>query len=994
MAFGDVIGTAFTGAGNSVTATNATISGSATVAVGDLVYVFFAQQTALTATAANDNLGNTYTALTSLLSGTACSGKAFYTIVTNAGTISATSITVSATASSANWSIVAGAFRGPFTATPLDANPTPISTDITSPFTTGLTGTLSQADELILAWISKTDNIAIVATSPMTLVVSNPSQTVLYAGLAKKVVAATTSTSADFTSASNPGACVLGITSFEKGTIAALPVGEVAVGFPLTPPVSGLWRSLRTWTTPYNLNLYRAVPPFSQDYWPLPIAPVYVNDLRTWISSPPRIFAPVITYMPGSVFDWGIVADIREPRTWIAVNLIQPPAPQDQPMPSIVVDWGLDFITSFRPSDIQRNISVLAAPLVSNPFKQNEWPLLRDHAQPLRGWTWNYNQNLIGKDKLPAGEIVTDLPPRPPQQPTLIFTASYNKNLIAQDKLPAGAEVTDLPPREPLRASDLRTWANVTSRALLSAPVIKPFVQYDWPLNFGPRQPAQSFTGSYNANLIGKDSLPFRQRDWALPAQPYRQAITWTQTRFFGVPVAPQEFMPGLVFDWGTPRSVERDISLLTWISPVIELEFQFRAPLFAFRQTPVPFSPWAPLRNIALLAPSVAAPFKQTNWPLPQRAEQPVSIFTVSYNKNLIGQDKLPTGAEITDLPPQPALSAIQLRTWINTTALALITAPLPKPFAQYDWPLNFGPLQPIQIFAASYNKNLIGQDKLPIGEIVSDLPPRQAQQPTQVTTDKYNPNLIGKDKLPNGAEVTELPPQPVLSASQLRTWIQSVNVALISVPPLRPFNQYDWPINTGPQQSVQVFTASYNRNLIGKDQLPAGEAITDLPATQRLALQTWISAVNLALTKTVALPFNQTDWPLPVISPVAAKTFTGSYNLNLIGKDKLPFRQHDWPIWRDHQRSPPSYTAFYNRNLIAKDKLPFSQQYWPLTPDNRRLSDWLQATNPNLFVPPPIFPPRTKHSMRLESLYHPDARPGAPQSIRSNVQNPNTTR
>ena len=59
MAFGGLKGT-LTGAGNSVT-NPSVLSGSVSVAVGDLVFGVFGQQTALTATATiTDNLGNTY----------------------------------------------------------------------------------------------------------------------------------------------------------------------------------------------------------------------------------------------------------------------------------------------------------------------------------------------------------------------------------------------------------------------------------------------------------------------------------------------------------------------------------------------------------------------------------------------------------------------------------------------------------------------------------------------------------------------------------------------------------------------------------------------------------------------------------------------------------------------------------------------------------------------------------------------------------------------
>ena len=63
MAFGTLKGT-LTFASNNTGATNA-LTGSVSIAVGDLVYVHFAEQTNVTATGATDNLGNTYSKLLS-----------------------------------------------------------------------------------------------------------------------------------------------------------------------------------------------------------------------------------------------------------------------------------------------------------------------------------------------------------------------------------------------------------------------------------------------------------------------------------------------------------------------------------------------------------------------------------------------------------------------------------------------------------------------------------------------------------------------------------------------------------------------------------------------------------------------------------------------------------------------------------------------------------------------------------------------------------------
>src|SRR5687767_1058080 len=119
MAFGDVLGT-FSVAANSITnPTDAT--GTATVAVGDLVYCVLVQQTALTVTAVTDNLGNTYTATNAGNDAGAVTARAFYSRVTVGGSL--TTLSAAATASANNVVFIGVAFQGPFIAPPIDANP-------------------------------------------------------------------------------------------------------------------------------------------------------------------------------------------------------------------------------------------------------------------------------------------------------------------------------------------------------------------------------------------------------------------------------------------------------------------------------------------------------------------------------------------------------------------------------------------------------------------------------------------------------------------------------------------------------------------------------------------------------------------------------------------------------------------------------------------------------------------------------------------------------
>src|SRR6516164_9195889 len=106
---------------------------------------------------------------------------------------------------------------------------------------------------------------------------------------------------------------------------------------------------------------------------------------------------------------------------------------------------------------------------------------------------------------------------------------------------------------------------------------------------------------------------------------------------------------------------------------------------------------------------------------------------WTWSYNLNLIGQDRLPTGEQIFDLVPSQKFppEQVQLHSW--------------------RW---------------SYNLNLIGKDRMLVGEQVYDLTPSQ-RPPEQIQLHawqwSYNLNLIGKDRMAAGEQLYDRPTLPI---------------------------------------------------------------------------------------------------------------------------------------------------------------------------------------------------------------------------------------
>jgi hypothetical protein len=222
VAFGALKGTLQL-AVNSV-ANPTTAAGSVAVVVGDLVFAVLHEQATLTSTGATDNLGNTYTPVNAGSDAGAATSRAYYSRVTNAGTL--TGVSIAATASTNNAVAVAAVIEGPFATSPLDANPANITNDTSSPYTCPATGTLAQASEVVMCWFTHASGGgALTATSPNLLAVSLATQTILTGAIGYQVVSATTSVAPAWTAAAVPTTDVLGTASFK----AASPTGTGAL---------------------------------------------------------------------------------------------------------------------------------------------------------------------------------------------------------------------------------------------------------------------------------------------------------------------------------------------------------------------------------------------------------------------------------------------------------------------------------------------------------------------------------------------------------------------------------------------------------------------------------------------------------------------------------------------------------------------------------------------------------------------------------------------
>ena len=393
-----------------------------------------------------------------------------------------------------------------------------------------------------------------------------------------------------------------------------------------------------------------------------------------------------------------------------------------------------------------------------------------------------------------------------------------------------------------------------------------------------PANAFQSWTYSYNLNLIGQDRFPTGEQFWERPTLPIPPAAaTWIQTQFPVLLMQPPG-QPVVGFDW-----------------------------------------------------------FDLPPGQVPYRIDQ---TWTYSYNLNLIGQDQLPTGEAIFELPPRDHPRLQDVRTWLQaTTALTLAPPPVIRPVVQSDWPLPQAPARLDQFWSETFQqtpppavtyilrgiwRSLPDQPPLPLQQ-QSAFPNYLVLQPPVVTyiirqsdwpiptaparidqtwTRSYNLNLIGQDKLPSGEQTTELPPRDHQRLQDLRTWIDQTKLALITAPPdlTKQVHIFDYPNPRGAEPDWRrSWEFSYNKNLIGQDQLPFRQ--TDWPLTRSAVDRAgeWIQQTALVLTA-VQRPVVQSDWPNP-IQPFRDQTPAWVLPLNiglLAPQPLLPplfMRNQDWP-------------------------------------------------------------------------------------------------
>jgi hypothetical protein len=302
---------------------------------------------------------------------------------------------------------------------------------------------------------------------------------------------------------------------------------------------------------------------------------------------------------------------------------------------------------------------------------------------------------------------------------------------------------------------------------------------------------------------------------------------------------------------------------------PFVDTTLEPRAPHFSPPRTPQWFSYDIP-PNLVVLS-SMAAPVNQYDWPNPRAPAEPATrTWTWSYNLNLIGQDALPVGDQVTALPPRGADPPNQ--SYFLPLNLNLVPPPFVDTTLEVRAP-HFSPPRAPLTFSYDIATNLTvllatsAPTKLLAGQQVFDLPLAQLiARPIEQTWTWRQVGMLGQDKLPVGAELTDLPPR---AAARFQddygwTWRQVGMLGQDKLPV--GAQRYELPLAQLIARPIEQTWTWRQVDKLGKDQLPVGAELTDLPpkATPRAPYYgtEWRQVDKLGLDQ---FPFNQYDWPNP---------------------------------------------------------------------------------------------------------------------------------
>lgn len=309
-----------------------------------------------------------------------------------------------------------------------------------------------------------------------------------------------------------------------------------------------------TWTQ-FGPNFLTVVVPFNQTDWPVPRTSVYMNQLRTHLSSA-NLGTDTFFGLAGAPnFDWPLAkVPTRLDCTWVQglsaplQTTIQLRVPTQYTIRSAPRLPDYTWLQGFNPN----YLSAL-------PLNQYDWPIPRAqvHHIQLRTHLNIRQQGLTDTFFGLGGAPNFDWPN--PRAPTYHVQLRTHLNIRQQGLADtffglAGNPNFDWPlPKTPPRPNFGFTRGDPNYIV-----VAFPRNQYDWPIPRGALYPAQmrTHTDKYFPGLIGKDKLPFQNYDWPNPRAPVytislRVLINTTPSAIPLPPIPPGNFRLPLFLNEG-----------------------------------------------------------------------------------------------------------------------------------------------------------------------------------------------------------------------------------------------------------------------------------------------------------------------------------------------------------------------------------------------------------------------------------------------------------
>lgn len=532
------------------------------------------------------------------------------------------------------------------------------------------------------------------------------------------------------------------------------------------------------------------------------------------------------------------------------------------------------------------------------PFVGQHTELPRQQPPPARTWTHSFPLMLMGQDAMTVGEQSTALAPlgaRPPYDNDLRtwHLLWYNLNLIGQDAMIVGEQKWDTPAQKPPDLT-LRNWYQYFQK-----PEAAPFVGVVDELP--PRDARAVRSWSWNYNQFYDASVPVIGKHTELPERAFQFNRSFELYYAFQAAETPEISQvsdlpprdPRAVRTWHWNYNQFYEASV-----PVIGKDAELPKRAFQFNRS----------SELYYAFQAAETPEVSQVTDLPPRDARAVRAWSWFYQFNAA---EAPEFSQVSDLPPRDGRA---VRSW-SWNYNQFYDASVPFPGKQYDLPKRAA--QPDRAWYQWYNLNLIGQDALPVGE-------RWDQTPAQ--------------RLPD---------------LTLRNWYAFYEFVFAET----PFVGRHTDLPPRDPRAVRSWYWSYNLNLIGQDNIPAGDQEWKLPPLgARVAydndLRSWAVNINLTPVGTAATPFGTRAAELPPRGPAPlVKSWAVNYTIGITTSMMLPF---NWGVTPRARTVPPEMRTWIFNPIQLNSTIRFPLNYtWGVPKGRQPLSQALiQSSNIGLLA------------------------------------------